>query len=116
MQVAAPPRLTGFKQMQFISRLLRRISQPFSQPQPPTATEREGPASPPEPRLCLICRRQIDVAGEPLSADTGGDCWGCVSEIEAGMVGAPLDDYRQDPRKWTGRDATRSRPGEESGA
>jgi hypothetical protein len=76
------------------------------------ATEREGPTDTAEPRLCLICRRQLDVEGEPLSADTGGDCWGCISEIEVGMLDAPLDEYRLDPLKWTGNDAVRSKPSE----
>lgn len=33
--------------------------------------------------FCLICNRRLNVEGEPLSADTGGDCWGCIGKIEA---------------------------------
>lgn len=36
-------------------------------------------------RLCSICKLPLDVADEPLSADCGGDCWGCVGAIEAEM-------------------------------
>lgn len=34
-------------------------------------------------KTCGICGRQIDQANDPLSIDCGGDCWGCVGEIEA---------------------------------
>ena len=34
---------------------------------------------------CLICRRLLDNPTDPLSTDCGGDCWGCVGEIEAKM-------------------------------
>lgn len=34
---------------------------------------------------CGICGRQLDQFGEPLSIDCGGDCWGCIGEIEADM-------------------------------
>lgn len=32
---------------------------------------------------CQICGRILDQAGDPLSINCGGDCWGCVGEIEA---------------------------------
>lgn len=32
---------------------------------------------------CGICRRVLDILADPLSTDCGGDCWGCVGEIEA---------------------------------
>jgi hypothetical protein len=32
---------------------------------------------------CKICRRELDRNDDPLSVDCGGDCWGCVGEIEA---------------------------------
>jgi ferredoxin len=34
---------------------------------------------------CEICGRQLDQHGAPLSIDCGGDCWGCIGEIEADM-------------------------------
>ena len=40
-------------------------------------------------KVCLICKRPIDVPGDPLSLDCGGDCLGCIRELE--------DDI-QDPR------------------
>jgi hypothetical protein len=33
--------------------------------------------------FCDTCKRTLDVAGNPLSQDCGGDCWGCVGEAEA---------------------------------
>ena len=32
---------------------------------------------------CNICNRKLEVITDPLSADCGGDCWGCIGEIEA---------------------------------
>jgi hypothetical protein len=37
------------------------------------------------PKRCGICGRVIDIPADPLSIDCGGDCWGCVGEIEADM-------------------------------
>lgn len=34
---------------------------------------------------CSICGRELDQKDDPLSSDCGGDCWGCVGEIEADM-------------------------------
>ncbi|WP_217430668.1 hypothetical protein [Duganella vulcania] len=34
---------------------------------------------------CGICGRKLDQKDDPLSLDCGGDCWGCVGEIEADM-------------------------------
>jgi hypothetical protein len=34
---------------------------------------------------CSICGRELNVIEDPLSGDCGGDCWGCVGEIEAEM-------------------------------
>lgn len=31
---------------------------------------------------CGICSRPLNVDVDPMSADTGGDCWGCIGEIE----------------------------------
>lgn len=32
---------------------------------------------------CRICGRVLNQPSAPLSLDCGGDCWGCVGEIEA---------------------------------
>jgi hypothetical protein len=34
---------------------------------------------------CGICGRVLENPDDPLSVDCGGDCWGCVGEIEASM-------------------------------
>lgn len=34
---------------------------------------------------CQICGRGLDNPADPLSVDCGGDCWGCIGEIEADM-------------------------------
>ncbi|MEZ5646025.1 MAG: hypothetical protein R3E99_12825 [Burkholderiaceae bacterium] len=34
---------------------------------------------------CSICGRLLDQDDDPLSRDCGGDCWGCIGEIEADM-------------------------------
>ena len=34
---------------------------------------------------CGICARKLDQKDDPLSADCGGDWWGCIGEIEAEM-------------------------------
>lgn len=34
-------------------------------------------------RKCTICARPLDVTSDPMSANCGGDCWGCVGKIEA---------------------------------
>jgi hypothetical protein len=30
-----------------------------------------------------MCNRLLDQKDDPLSVDCGGDCWGCIGEIEA---------------------------------
>ena len=35
-----------------------------------------------ESSLCGICGRPLDRPDDPLSHDCGGDCWGCIGEIE----------------------------------
>ena len=32
-----------------------------------------------------ICGRKLEQKDDPLSIDCGGDCWGCIGEIEADM-------------------------------
>lgn len=32
---------------------------------------------------CTICGRDLNVSSDPLSGDCGGDCWGCIGEVEA---------------------------------
>ena len=47
--------------------------------------------------ICKICGRALNVSNDPLSVDCGGDCWGCVGEIEANMGYAPsLEKVRQE--------------------
>ena len=43
-------------------------------------TEGDAPASAGE--HCQLCGRTLAVVGDPMAADCGGDCWGCVGEIE----------------------------------
>ena len=38
-----------------------------------------------EPEYCTICRCLLDNPADPLSGNCGGDCWGCIGAIEAGM-------------------------------
>jgi hypothetical protein len=40
-------------------------------------------------RRCSICSRRLRVPEDPLSVDCGGDCWGCVGEIEAELGWPP---------------------------
>ena len=44
---------------------------------------------------CNLCKREMNTS-DPLSNDCGGDCWGCISEIEADFVSLPADTYRRD--------------------
>lgn len=30
-----------------------------------------------------MCGRRLNQPSDPLSSDCGGDCWGCIGEIEA---------------------------------
>jgi hypothetical protein len=32
---------------------------------------------------CQICNRPLNNPNDPLSLDCGGDCWGCIGQIEA---------------------------------
>ena len=46
---------------------------------------------------CNICGRKLNDPNEPLSGDCGGDCWGCIGEIEAEMGWLPsLNIVRQE--------------------
>lgn len=38
------------------------------------------------PERYATCGRVLEISADPLSVDCGGDCWGCVGEIEADMV------------------------------
>jgi hypothetical protein len=47
--------------------------------------------------ICKICGRELNVSDDPLSVDYGGDCWGCVGEIEANMgYGPSLEKVRKE--------------------
>lgn len=41
--------------------------------------------------VCSLCKRQLDKPSDGLSRDCGGDCWGCIREIETGEKD-PRDD------------------------
>lgn len=38
-----------------------------------------------KPLICRICHRELSNPKDPLSIDCGGDCWGCVGEVEADL-------------------------------
>ncbi len=38
---------------------------------------------------CQLCGRKLNMSEDPLSGDCGGDCWGCIGEIEADMGWQP---------------------------
>lgn len=56
---------------------------------------------------CITCGRRLNVESDALSGDCGGDCWGCVGEMEADMGYKPsiemvLDEWRRGLRpNWT---------------
>lgn len=39
--------------------------------------------------VCSICGRELDLRQDPLSENCGGDCWGCIGEIEADLGYSP---------------------------
>lgn len=58
---------------------------------------------------CAICGHPLNVAVDPLSGDCGGDCWGCLGSIEAGMGGDPRSntsiEFVAREIRWGWRDA-----------
>jgi hypothetical protein len=56
---------------------------------------------------CNICGRELNNPADELSVDCGGDCWGCVGEIEADLGDAEsltkvMDEWRRGLRpNWT---------------
>jgi len=38
---------------------------------------------PARPKPCAMCGRAMDLTGDAMSTDCGGDCWECVGRIEA---------------------------------
>ena len=42
-----------------------------------------------QPGVCGICARPLNVALDPMSGDCGGDCWGCIGDIETEGGGDP---------------------------
>jgi hypothetical protein len=56
---------------------------------------------------CTICGRRLNIEGDELSGDCGGDCWGCIGQIEADMGYEPsikmlMDEWRRGLRpNWT---------------
>ena len=52
---------------------------------------------------CGMCGRRLDQANDPLSGDCGGDCWGCIGEVEAGMGwDASVEAVRREIREEAG--------------
>jgi pimeloyl-ACP methyl ester carboxylesterase len=49
---------------------------------------------------CGMCGCELNIGSNPLSGDCGGDCWGCISRVEAEMMGVSLEEYRADPSKF----------------
>ena len=56
---------------------------------------------------CTICGRRLNVESDELSGDCGGDCWGCIGQIEADRGYEPsiklvMDEWRRGLRPdWT---------------
>lgn len=48
---------------------------------------------------CSLCHRKLDVESDPLSADCGGDCAGCIAEYEDEWDGND-DDVDPEDRPW----------------
>lgn len=46
---------------------------------------------------CSLCKRPLDNPNDGLSKDCGGDCWGCMREIETG-VKDPRNEKNNDRR------------------
>ena len=57
--------------------------------------------------MCSICGRRLNTEGDELSGNCGGDCWGCIGEIEASLgweqsIKAVMDEWRRGMRpNWT---------------
>ncbi|PIM55256.1 hypothetical protein CS062_00025 [Roseateles chitinivorans] len=46
---------------------------------------------------CQVCGRTLGQKDDPLSVDCGGDCWGCIGEIEAAQGWEPsLEKVREE--------------------
>lgn len=56
---------------------------------------------------CTLCGRGLNVEGDELSGDCGGDCWRCIGQIEADLGYEPsvkmvMDEWRRGLRpEWT---------------
>lgn len=42
-----------------------------------------------QPPACQSCGRVLNRLDGPLSGDCGGDCWGCIGEVEAELGWEP---------------------------
>ena len=82
--------------MTVTTRVLEVLHSLFSRAAKPSAA-----TTPPE--NCLTCGTKLNVADDPLSLDCGGDCWGCVSELEAHGLDVSLQEYRNDPGRFVPR-------------
>lgn len=65
---------------------------------------------------CQICNRLLNQSSDPLSLDCGGDCWGCIGEIEANGGWEPsLEQVRKERAiglrpEWIATQQSSSRP------
>ncbi|WP_432287288.1 hypothetical protein SLT36_10455 [Aminobacter sp. BA135] len=57
---------------------------------------------------CRICSRLLNFDQDPLSGDSGGDCWGCIGKIEADSGWAPTTSFIADEIEegWREQDGT----------
>lgn len=66
--------------------MLRQLRDEDDERTPDEGTGRENEMT---KAACGLCGRELDAAADPLSRDCGGDCWGCIGEIEAESGYAP---------------------------
>ncbi len=71
----------------------------------PEAVPQPNPLSRADQFHCTICGRILNVKADPMSADSGGDCWGCIGEIEAQMGHAMSDGFVKKEIVWGWREA-----------
>lgn len=62
-----------------------------------TSKDRSGSEEAEPLPTCKHCGRLLNNIDDPLSNDCGDiDCWGCISEIEADMLGVDVSEYRDE--------------------
>jgi hypothetical protein len=63
-------------------------------------------------KQCQTCGRLLDLEADPLSADCGGDCWGCVGEFEAdGWPPSAMQVAKEVTEGWRNSDGSPKPPG-----